>query len=334
MFRQALLTARRAGAQRASFVERHIDVCNPKGTCRSGSFDPSNILGSKTQLFYPKRDFTSTATKQSGHNKWSKIRHNKAIQDGKKNVLYNKLQKDLLIAVQVGGSPDPALNATLAQAIKKAKSQGLPKSNLERTLARASGGGDTNGKEILYEIMTNDSVGLMASFVSDNPARAKQAMNEIVKDNGARFTPTSFLFDKKAVVCVEVPASEVDKHVETLWDVAIDLGAEDVVNLAEEGGSDAEAAGTTAEGAPDANEKVEIEILGPPNLLATLSSTLSKPPHSFHLTESELQWRPKDPDAARASAEALSEESKEALRTLVEELEESPECVGVWCSID
>ncbi|KAG8800043.1 hypothetical protein FRC17_006977, partial [Serendipita sp. 399] len=115
---------------------------------------------------------------------WSKIRHNKAIQDSKKNLLYNKLQKDILIAAQVGGSPDPESNANLAQAIKKAKTQGLPKANLDRTLAKASGGGDAGGQEIIYEIMTNDSVGLMVSFVSDNPARAKQAMNKIVKGNG------------------------------------------------------------------------------------------------------------------------------------------------------
>jgi hypothetical protein len=101
--------------------------------------------------------------------------------------------------------------------MKKAKTQGLPKANLERALTRvsdsrvstlvfifwiqASAGPENSGHDAYYEIMTNDKVGLMvlvcithtilwidqrivdSHFVTDNPARARQALNKIVKDN-------------------------------------------------------------------------------------------------------------------------------------------------------
>jgi transcriptional/translational regulatory protein YebC/TACO1 len=76
------------------------------------------------------------------------------------------------------------------------------------------------------------------------------------------------------------------------------------------------------------------KVVAPPELLSLMTKTLSQPPHSYKLSESELQWRPIDPELAKAEAEALSEESKENLSTLMNDLEEYSECVGVWSSID
>lgn len=40
--------------------------------------------------------------------------------------------------IEAGGSPDPAMNATLATVLKKAKAAGVPKENIERAFARVS----------------------------------------------------------------------------------------------------------------------------------------------------------------------------------------------------
>lgn len=42
----------------------------------------------------------------------------------------------LMPNVSAGGSPDPNLNAALSVALKKAKAQGLPKANIDKTLVR------------------------------------------------------------------------------------------------------------------------------------------------------------------------------------------------------
>lgn len=75
-------------------------------------------------------------------------------------------------------------------------------------------------------------------------------------------------------------------------------------------------------------------MVAPPELLSFITTTLSRPPYSYKLSQSELQWRPIDAEVARADADALSEESKETLSNLVNDLEEHSECVGVWSSID
>lgn len=72
-------------------------------------------------------------------------------------------------------------------------------------------------------------------------------MNKIVKDHSARFTPTAFLFSKKSVVRLALAAKE---DVEKLWDAAIELGAEDVIELDEEEGEDKEMDGIPVEVAP------------------------------------------------------------------------------------
>lgn len=74
--------------------------------------------------------------------------------------------------------------------------------------------------------------------------------------------------------------------------------------------------------------------MAPPESLSLITTTLSQPPHSYKLSESELQWRPIDGDLARAEGEALSDGAREDLAKLVNDLEEHSECVGVWSSID
>lgn len=49
--------------------------------------------------------------------------------------------------------------------------------------------------------------------------------------------------------------------------------------------------------------------------------------------ESQVQYRPADPETAAATADSLSEEGRSQLDDLIQELEDNPECVGVWCSI-
>jgi transcriptional/translational regulatory protein YebC/TACO1 len=139
---------------------------------------------------------------------------------------------------------------------------------------------------------------------------------------------------------------------EMILDTAIELGAEDVVTVVEDNGTEEEDRGGSALSKEDPRHETEVEVgfcphlssswltntqikvVAPPELLSLMTKTLSQPPHSYKLSESELQWRPIDPELAKADAEALSEESKENLSTLMNDLEEYSECVGVWSSID
>ena len=56
----------------------------------------------------------------SGHSKWSTIKRKKGINDAKRGKLFAKLIRGIEVAAKTGGI-DPTSNASLAQAIQKAK---------------------------------------------------------------------------------------------------------------------------------------------------------------------------------------------------------------------
>ena len=74
----------------------------------------------------------------SGHSKWSTIKHKKGILDARKGVLFTKLSREITVAAKCGDS-DPELNFRLRLAIDNAKSQNMPKDNIDRAIAKGSG---------------------------------------------------------------------------------------------------------------------------------------------------------------------------------------------------
>src|SRR5437870_2629517 len=88
----------------------------------------------------------------SGHSKWSSIKHKKGAADAKRGKLFSKLTRAIIVAAREGGG-DPAANLALQNAVEKARSYSMPKDNIERAIARGSGGeGDADAYEpIAYE---------------------------------------------------------------------------------------------------------------------------------------------------------------------------------------
>ena len=74
----------------------------------------------------------------SGHSKWSTIKRKKGANDAKRGKLFAKLIRGIEVAAKNGGI-DPDNNASLYQAISKAKSNSVPNENIERALKRLSG---------------------------------------------------------------------------------------------------------------------------------------------------------------------------------------------------
>lgn len=60
-----------------------------------------------------------------------------------------------------GGSTDSEINLTLATALKRLKSLGVPKENLENALKRAAGRKDKGDQQLVYEALAPGSVGLI-----------------------------------------------------------------------------------------------------------------------------------------------------------------------------
>ena len=77
----------------------------------------------------------------SGHSKWSTIKHKKGKEDARRGQLFSKLSRAITVAAKEGGG-DPAANATLLNAIEKARGYSMPKDNIERAIQRGAGGGE------------------------------------------------------------------------------------------------------------------------------------------------------------------------------------------------
>ena len=128
----------------------------------------------------------------SGHSKWSTIKRKKGANDAKRGKLFAKLIRGIEVAARNGGT-DPNNNASLYQAISKAKSNSVPNDNIERALKRLSG--DTDGKhyeEIYYEGYGPHGVAILVECLTDNKNRTSSDIKAIfTRHNGNTGSPGS-----------------------------------------------------------------------------------------------------------------------------------------------
>ncbi len=168
----------------------------------------------------------------SGHSKWATIKRKKGAADAKRGQLFSKLSRAIIVAAKEGGA-DPTSNATLANAIQKARDASMPKDNIERAIQRGAGSGDGDSYEaILYEGYGPAGVAIICNILTDNRNRAASDVRFIfTKHGGALGTPGSvaWQFDRKGIIVVD---GEVDE--DTLMEVALDAGAEDIAQDGEQ----------------------------------------------------------------------------------------------------
>ena len=163
----------------------------------------------------------------SGHSKWSTIKRRKGAEDAKRGKLFTKLSRAIILAAREGG-PDPETNATLAGAIAKARSYSMPKDNIERAIARATGGAEGSDayEAIVYEGYGPDGVAIIVEALTDNRNRTAADVRAVFSKHHASLgAPGSvaWQFDRKGVI--EVPAEGTTEDDVVL--AAADAGAED-----------------------------------------------------------------------------------------------------------
>ncbi|RAL60822.1 hypothetical protein DID88_010147 [Monilinia fructigena] len=83
-------------------------------------------------------NFSTTSVASSGHNRWSKIKHDKGAVDAKKTKARSIIAHDIALAVKLHGA-DPYINPRLATVLATAKKAGFPKNLMETAIARGQG---------------------------------------------------------------------------------------------------------------------------------------------------------------------------------------------------
>lgn len=163
----------------------------------------------------------------AGHNKWSKIKRKKGVNDAKRGALFTKLIREITVAARDGGG-DPEYNARLRLAVDTAKSNSMPAENIERAIKKGTGEIEgVNYEETTYEGYGPGGVALFIECLTDNTNRTvADVRHALSKFDGSLGTDGSvaWQFDRKGVFAIEASRYSED----SVFEAAIDAGAEDV----------------------------------------------------------------------------------------------------------
>jgi YebC/PmpR family DNA-binding regulatory protein len=165
----------------------------------------------------------------SGHNKWSSIKHKKGKADAQRGRAFTKITRELITAAKIGGG-DPEGNSRLRQAINAARAVNMPNDNITRAIKK--GTGELEGvvyEELLYEGYGPGGVAVLVKVLTDNKNRTVADIRHLFSKNHGNLGETgcvNWMFTRKGSITVPKEGIAEEKLIE----LAIELGAEDVVN--------------------------------------------------------------------------------------------------------
>jgi YebC/PmpR family DNA-binding regulatory protein len=171
----------------------------------------------------------------SGHSKWATTKHKKAVVDARRGKLFAKLIKNVEVAARTGGG-DPAGNATLFDAIQKAKKNSVPNENIDRAVRRGGGleGGGATYEAVTYEGYAPGGVAILVQTLTDNKNRAASDVRTALTRNGGSMADpgsVSYLFHRKGVVIAGKGGSNDGLTEDDVLAAVLDSGAEEVNDL-------------------------------------------------------------------------------------------------------
>ena len=193
----------------------------------------------------------------AGHSKWANIQHRKNAQDAKRGKIFTKVIREITIAARAGGG-DPAANPRLRLAIDKGLGANMNKESIERAIKKATG--ELEGvtyEEIRYEGYAPGGVAVIVETMTDNRHRTVADVRHAFSKFGGNLGTdgsVSYLFRKLGVLSFAPGAPE-----DTITDVAIEAGADDVVVNANDGSIEVLTAPESYQAVRDAMEKANVK---------------------------------------------------------------------------
>ncbi len=163
----------------------------------------------------------------SGHSKWATIHRKKGELDAQRGKIFQKIAKEIMIAAK-GTNGNPNDNPGLRAVIEKARSNNMPKDNIQKAIDKAVGGGSGADFETLtYEGYAQGGVAIMIDCLTDNRNRTAMLVRSTLTKKGGNLGTdgsVSYLFERKGVLVMEKKLDE-----DLVLMTALDNGAQDVV---------------------------------------------------------------------------------------------------------
>jgi YebC/PmpR family DNA-binding regulatory protein len=163
----------------------------------------------------------------AGHSKWANIQHRKGRQDEKRQRIWTRVVREIMVAARTGGG-DPAANPRLRLAIEKAKAANMPADTVKRNIDKATGNLEgVTYEEIRYEGYGIGGAAIIVDTMTDNRVRTvAEVRHAFSKHGGNMGTEGSVAFQfKHCGQLIFAPGTSEDKVME----VALEAGAQDVI---------------------------------------------------------------------------------------------------------
>lgn len=217
---------------------------------------------------------------------------------------FTKIGKEITIAVKAGG-PDVVGNPRLRALIQTARSENMPKENIERAIKRASEKDQSDYKEVVYEGYGPFGIAILVETATDNTTRTvANVRSYFTKCGGSLGTSGSvnFMFDHKSVFKVK-SANPVD--VDELTLELIDYGVDEVF-----------------EDIDEETEEKSIMIYGDFTAFGQIQKYIEE--NGFELVTASFERIP------NVELKQLTPEQKETINKLIDKLEEDDDVQNVY----
>ena len=167
----------------------------------------------------------------AGHSKFKNIMHRKGAQDKKRSNLFSKLSREITVAAKMG-MPDVDMNPRLRLAVNAAKSQSMPKDNIQRAIDKASATDGENFEEVRYEGYGPGGSAIIIEALTDNRNRTATSIRTAFSKHGGNLGASGAVshgFERKGLI--EYPGDAGDE--DTILEAAMDAGADDIESSAD-----------------------------------------------------------------------------------------------------
>ena len=163
----------------------------------------------------------------AGHSKWANIQHRKGRQDEKRQRIWTRVVREIMVAARTGGG-DPSANPRLRLAIEKAKAANMPADTVKRNIDKATGNLEgVSYEEIRYEGYGIGGAAILVDTMTDNRVRTVAEVRHAFSKHGGNMGAegsVAFQF-KNCGQFILAPGTSEDKVLE----VALEAGAQDVI---------------------------------------------------------------------------------------------------------
>ena len=163
----------------------------------------------------------------AGHSKWANIQHRKGRQDEKRQRVWTRVVREIMVAARTGGG-DPNANPRLRLAIDKAKAANMPADTIKRNIDKATGNLEgVSYEEIRYEGYGIGGAAIIVDAMTDNRVRTVADVRHVFSKYGGNMGSEGSVAIqfKHCGQLIFAPGTSEEKVMEA----ALEAGAEDVI---------------------------------------------------------------------------------------------------------